>query len=184
MAEGLGFGVELKVDKELQHNLDKVMAALPNRLFDKVVGQALSKAAKPLRQSARAKLRGSTHGTGLLAKSLGFKRKKYKSTKIMYVAFGPKSGFKDKETGANPVNYAHLVELGVQPHSNVKGARSRSRLGRLAIAASKTAGRHPGYPKKPFLRPAMDENANKVLSIYKKAILDGLDKQVKKLAKK
>lgn len=130
--------------KEL-HQLLQVEAP---KAVNRASRRGVTKAAREVRKDARQR---TPVRTGLLKRSLDVKVKTYPSGVVVGVV-GPATGFKTdkatgkkvrtklgekiKETGINPVKYAHLVELGTK--------RSKAR---------------------PFLRPALDANREKATAI-------------------
>lgn len=92
--------------------------------------------------------------TGQLKKSLGKKQKTYRSTGTTWVGIGARPGFKDPQTGRNPVRYAHLVELGT--------VRAKA---------------------KPFLRPALMQSKDSVIRTYKTRLWEGIRREVEKMRK-
>lgn len=91
--------------------------------------------------------------TGLLGQSLGYVVRLYPSTGVAVAIVGPQQGFRRKVVRsrgkrapagpppagyANPLFYAHLQEHGVKAH-----LLKRQRI------------RHPGHSPRPFLRPAL-----------------------------
>lgn len=128
--------------------LDGVKKALRNKLLRK----GLNKARSVLAKAAKAK---APRETGLLKKSIGGKVKIY-PTGVGVAVVGPRVGFRKEvvrrrkkwfpvSVVANPVKYAHLVELGTS-HA---GAR-------------------------PFLAPAFAAGASAVREAIAGAVRDGL----------
>lgn len=122
-------------DELLQRQLEQ----LPLAVVRQIVPKAVSKQLTPIVRAARQRLQAAgAVQTGLLAKSLGKKRKIYKRSGVIVGLVGARSGFKQqvrvrratareawqtaKTTRAiyrNPVHYAHLVEGGTR-HSQAK----------------------------------------------------------------
>ena len=150
--------MELLIDKRAMKNLDKAMREIPARVVRKVVGQASRKAMKPIVKDGRQLV---PRRFGLLRKSLGTVQKKYNNTGVFYTIVGPRTGFRDPTTGANPVNYAHLVEKGTAPHT-------------IRTASGKTR-QHPGAKPRPFLRRAFDRNVGAVQRILFESMRAGID---------
>lgn len=179
---GLSGALGLKADgfEELRAKL----AALPDKVFRRVVAQASRKSMKIVISEARSNARAIKE-TGALAKSLGVKQKTYRRSGVQITIVGPRKGFKTSVATKNEVTgkmvivnrdpqwYAHLVEFGTAPHDLGDGSNGRKGI-------STGGQRHPGAKAKPFLRPAMDNNRAQVLSIYAKAMGEGIAKQAKK----
>lgn len=92
--------------------------------------------------------------TGQLKKSLGKRHKTYRGSGTTIVVIGPRMGFKNPETGRNPVRYAHLVELG-------------------------TANASP----QPFLRPALMSTHGIVTNDYQRKVWAGIRREAEKMKK-
>jgi len=81
----------------------------------------------------------------------------YKGAAVQII--GPAQGFKITYQGKprDPANYAHLVEFGTAKHlispKGGKGATGTLKIGQTHVVGSV---QHPGFKKKPFLRPAFD----------------------------
>lgn len=75
-----------------------------------------------------------------------------------------------------PANYAHLVELGVQPHALGRGSNTRRRL------SIPHGQRHPGYRAKPFLRPAYLQHRNDYLKRIGVKLWEGIQKEASAVA--
>jgi len=167
--------ISLDIDAASQRALERAMNALPDKVFDKVVKSAANAAMTPVLKAARAKCPVETKQ---LKASLGKKRKVYKRNGVVVVLIGPRDGYKDPETGRNPVNYAHLVEFGTAPHLIPAGEGLK-----IGPAVVRGTVEHPGAPAKPFLRPALDESKQKVLAAYRKKVLQGIERETAKLSK-
>jgi len=103
----------------------------------------------------------------------------------------PDSAFKNQQTGARPAFTAHLVEFGTEPHEIPLGgpvwlpARKGSQMSGTGFGQW-VSGQvsHPGAPPKPFLRPALTECQWQVLGRYHDKLMQGIDKEVAKAARK
>jgi HK97 gp10 family phage protein len=104
----------------------KALEGLRKALANKLLRRALNKARSILAKTAKAK---APRETGLLKKSIGGKVKIYPSG-VGVAVVGPRAGFKKEVTRkrnkrfpttamANPIKYAHLVELGTS-HSKAQ----------------------------------------------------------------
>ncbi len=141
--------------------------------------------------------------TGLLAESIGNKSKVYKIGKkrragVVVVMVGPRTGFgkgvwvENHMTGttdlvfADPVKYAHLVEFGTQAHSLGKGSLMARTFknGKKQTAVDNGGARHPGSEPQPFMRPALESNADYVVAKMDKEIGLGLERELAKHAAK
>lgn len=86
----------------------------------------------------------------------------------------------DIRVGPSNIPYAHLVEDGTSSHTiKVKKA---SFLG----WGNKTFGikvDHPGAKAQPYMRPALDENRDKIISFLKVDLKKSIDRAVRKMLK-
>jgi len=158
--------IKVKGLAELQAFLDQ----LPAKMEANVMRAALRAGAKPILAAAKAgapvgepSRKGAElykHYSGALRDSIRVSvridRREGKVTASI------KAGGKVGKTGAN-VFYAHMVEFGTRPHSLSKNGK-----GEIS---------HPGVSPRPFMRPALDANAE--------AAIVGAGEYIKKrLAKK
>lgn len=140
----------------------KALDGVEKKLRKKLIRKAVAAAGKVI--LSRAKQLVFTKSK-TLKKSLGRKVKVY-SSGVAVVVVGPRVGFKKEVVRdgrtvlANPVKYAHLVELGTRPH------RYKTR-----------AGRHPGATAKPFLRPAVEGIQATIRKVMSREIEQGLANQ-------
>ena len=180
MASGFGDMVVLNKGDKI---LDKKLSDLQPLILSRVIRRATGAAMTPVVQSARKNLKkNKTFDTGALSRSIGKKTKVYKRSGVVVTLVGPRRGFKDAKSGRNPTNYAHLIELGFRV---VK--RSRSSAGsflREAKGFRKTSETLTKVPAKPFLRPALDDNENAVLSRYRRELARGIERVGKKMGRR
>lgn len=147
-------------------NVARALERLPRELQRNAEMSALRQGGKPVLTAAKANAAGSMR-TGLLRKSIGITVRKNKTGKFRgaYTArIGPRTGFaktigvfvkgnkKGKPKIQNPVQYAHLVELGTS-HS----------------------------PAKPFIRPAVTGAGQAVLEGMAKGYQTGLARAIAKV---
>lgn len=192
--------VALRIDPKSDRQLLRALASLPPNVYARVVEQSAKTAMKaPLRVARQYRKRQTrASGLGLLGKSLGITSKKYPRTGTVWVAMGPRHGFRgvvaerDVETGRivryrleDPTKIAHLVEFGTRPHSITRGARLGRRDARpgskAALGVQKGPVLHPGTRPQPFLRPAHDSTKEAVIRTYRAMLIAGHDKEVRKL---
>jgi HK97 gp10 family phage protein len=158
MADGFGIAINQGDFNVIQAMLKQ----LPDDALNKATPRAVRKGMEPVLRSAQRRVPVET---GQLFQSLALKFKKYKRSQSYLGMLGPLRNFKDEETGRNPANYAHLVELGTAPHKMGDGL-------------------HPGTPPRPFLRPALDTKRSEALAIMTKELRSGLQRALKRLARK
>lgn len=127
---------------------DEVMAKL-QKLGTVTAHQAIKTASEQAGQFLVNAVQSHIHpNTGLLRSSIGMKGIAYQGGATFVTIVGPRTGFKDPQTGENPVHIAHLVEFG-----------TRERF--------KKSGQPTGtMPAQPFLRPAWDSSKGAVSSIF------------------
>lgn len=167
-----GDGIGFKLDDATVRKIGGRLLSMEDKVRTKLNASAASSAMTPVLRDAR---KAVPEATGLLKKSLGKKTKNYKRDGVSFVLVGPRNGYKDPETGQNPVNYCHLVEYGTKRHE-VPGNPV------LRINGNFVRGsvRHPGARMQPFLRPALDKNAPTAVDRYAKAMLRGIERMAKK----
>ena len=129
--------------KGLEETLKLLRTSVPNEVSKKVVPHASRQAFRIVVASAKSKV---PVRTGWLKKSLVTKSKRHRNGTFSII-LGPRVHYYITETGEDPAKVAHLVELGTAPH---------------AIGE----GEHPGTQPKPFMRPAVDENRNAVITKF------------------
>lgn len=129
----------------LLFNLQSLRASKSRQVSRRALASASS---VPLKAAKRQ----VTKETGQLKKSLGKKAPKTYQSGVIVVVIGPREGFKDPDTGRNPVKYAHLVELGT--------VRARA---------------------KPFLRPALMSTKDEAIRVYQRKAWEGFEREVAKM---
>lgn len=146
-------------DRALRRRLDELGAKSARRVVRPAVNAALTpvnKAAK--RKAPRKKLPGRT---GALRMSIGKKVVVYLRTGTVFGAIGARADPKfwrddpERNRQRKPGNYAHLRELGTRDQA-----------------------------ADPFLRPAMDENRAAALLILNTKTAQGIETEVRRLARK
>ncbi|MCP4539820.1 MAG: hypothetical protein GY832_21995 [Chloroflexi bacterium] len=175
--------INLSGDVELQRMLN----GIGDKVLKKVVRKAEAKAMMIVVQAAKANVRrhGSTQGYNKLAKAIGRRTKLYRQSATMVTVAGIRSKQGDKEF--DPSRVGHLLEFGTAPHDIT--LKKPLRLTGEAGTSGRTlpAGfviHHPGAEKKPFLRPAFDNNKGRIIGTFRRFIKDGIIDEAKKLAKK
>ena len=149
----------------------RMVEGLPEQVFNKSLPVALTDAAKVVVKAVRenAKKVGFPFGSGLTHKSIGTRRKNYKKSGVIFVAIGPRTGYKQTVTRpgskaatiADPTKYWHLIEYGF---------------------VHKRSGRR--IAPRPIFRSALeDHQAAVVQRIYTKLAKE-IPKQAERLARK
>jgi len=139
-------------------DLQKFLDQLPAKLEQNVLRGALRAAAKPVMATAKQNAPvGEPSDTnkklyklyaGALRDSIRLSARIDRKRRMVVASV--KAGGKSAKTGAD-VFYAHMVEFGTRPHSVVKGSSLRSYRAQTA--------QHPGMKARPFMRPALDSQA-------------------------
>ncbi len=170
-------GMTLFGDKALERKLKQ----LPDDIFRKTTRKAAAMSMTPVAKEARQRAR-AVADTGTLARSIGKRTKTYRRSGVVVTIVGPRKGFRElvgtrlnpftrafrtgeatRKVFRDPLKYAHLVEFMVRPHT------IRKALGFMTV-------RHPGFAGRPFMRPSLDNNKGRVLSIFKTQIRAGLER--------
>lgn len=143
--------------------LGKVMEELPVKIERNVLRGALRAGAGPIRTDARARAPvGPTSSEnariyggypGALRDSIRVTTKTRGGKVIASVVAGGKG-----KNGAD-VYYAHFVEFGTSPHSIVPQTRRALSIGGLFVESVE----HPGARPQPFMRPALDGQAQQAV---------------------
>lgn len=169
--------ITIDVDPKAQAIIEKGLATLPEKLFERAVRSAIVFAATPMLKEAKKRAPVSKEGKkdhppGFLRDNIVRKSVKYKTTKTVWVGIGP-----DRR-----VPYGHLVEFG---HRIAKGGTLARESGRTA-PKSKVTGKAGGgafggrVPPNPFLEVAFNNNARKAVERYREKIVKAINKQAKK----
>jgi len=144
------FAIELHGDKALM----RAMKVLPDKVYNKVVKQAVNQAATPIRKAIE---KAAPIGpTGNLRSHIIKKTKIYKKAATVITVVGGQYKRKKDEEGS--ANHAHLVEFG---HGGPKPA-----------------------PPHPFMRPAFEANKGKAEAKLRRAIGKGVEREAAKLNRK
>jgi len=142
--------IELHGDKALM----RAMNLLPDKVYNKVVKQAVNQAATPIRKQAQKN--APVGKTGNLKRNIIKKSKLYKNQAVVLSVVGGQYKKDPSEEGS--ANHAHLVEFG---HGGPKPA-----------------------PPHPFMRPAFDATKGKAEAKLRRAIGKGVEREAAKLNRK
>jgi HK97 gp10 family phage protein len=179
------FGIALTGDDAVA----KMCEDMPPAVFRRISRSSALKAMRPVAKAAKANAKAHRR-TGQYEKSIGVKTKTYKRSGTVWVGIGPRHGYRVettvtrilngkeiKETRAvDPTKYAHLVELGTQPHSLGKGSNIRKGI--------QIVGRqHPGSEAMDILKRALESNAARVIQALSDEMVRGVEQESKKAAK-
>jgi hypothetical protein len=173
-----------KLDQKSADQVRRRLALVGARVQAKIAGKASRRGLNVVLKAAKAKLvPGHGKRSGLLRKSLAIIQKKYKSSGVVYNLIGPRRDMKNPETGENPANIAHLVELGTEPHTIApKGMAGSLKIKRGSGPRVHVRGeiQHPGAKRKPFLRPAYDEKGREAMNVTFREFDRGIQEEVRK----
>lgn len=158
-------GVKITGLRELERTLKK----LEPKNSKNVLRAAIRAAGRVVVVEARQNL-PSEYDT--LSRSLTHKLLKQRSAVRMNLIVGPTTGEQARYNGW----YAHLVEFGVAPHPIPKG--NGRRIMNIGDGEVATKVQHPGVKKRPFLRPALDNNLEKIKDAYIAKLWAGIKKKL------
>jgi len=133
------------------------LEALPDKIHRQIEQKGIDKATAPILESARSKARGS------LKDSI-----KRRTLRRRYIV---------KAEVYTDAPHAHLVEYG---HRIVVGGTlspRKSKRGWKYSGAGRVIGRTNDYP---FMRPAIDENVDRVIGIFQEVVAEALAKAEEK----
>lgn len=181
-------GIEIEGADAIIEALDQLGAITARR----IVRPAVNKALTPINKAAKANLTpGHGKDTGALRHAIGKRVVYYRRSGTIWGGVGPRTDKRfDRPVGKGqevrrPWLYAHLIELGVAPHSLTEAfGQSKNRSFKRTLAARRAQqrgkGLHPGYAKIPFLRPALDQNAQRAFTILGQAVFAGIERHLAK----
>ncbi len=153
-------GLQLTGDADL----NKRLLAMPDKMLNTVLKKAVRKGARRIVTAARRKLRAQDAiETGLLAKSLRIGVRIRRKEGVIVAKVIPKKrvqGFGPDGRKRVPKFYAHLIEFG----HDVKA----------------WGAVHGHVPARPFMRPALDENRQKILGDFDENVRNFLAKELAK----
>lgn len=162
--------VEVTGLAELRETLTKT---LPEALQGKAAQAALAKACKPIVDAAKAKaptrfvgpLKGGARARGRLRDAIVSTRN-HESTKT----------YESRLIGVLPrAWYWRFIEFGRAVVTRKKGSLGTPGKGFFGKTVK-------AFPARPFLRPAFEENANRSIEIFGKALLPAIEKVAKQAA--
>jgi len=160
-------GFEFKVEGNLE--LERAFSNLKYKLQRKIGIKALRKGANVIKKAAQNNVRSTSQ---TIADSLTVV-----TGKGLNVFVTPKK--KKLKNGIVDAFFAQWVELGTKPHKikNTKKGKKKVLAGNGKFFGSEI--NHPGTKAKPYLRPALDENAKPAVSATKKEMFRLMEKSLK-----
>ncbi|KKL96984.1 hypothetical protein LCGC14_1838990 [marine sediment metagenome] len=177
--------IRLDLDEAALKHLDRAMKVLPEKVYARVVSSAARLSMLPALKAMKQRVNATSTNMGHLRDSLIRKVKKYKSAGVVYVVVGPENKLilvstpDGGQRRVNPANYSHLVEYGTTAHK-IGAPTGGLKIGPLVIRGTVD---HPGAKAQPFARPAFDETKHKVIRVYRKKVLAGIERETRKLSK-
>lgn len=166
-------------------DIRNVIKTLPKELQEKIMAVAVTRAAKPLVDTAKMFARRSER-TGALKESIGAVVKKGKRGGV-YAVVGPRRGYYkggkklgkgDDKSGADmPANYAHLVEFGHHVVAPIKNTSRRKKTAKTAKSGATFVA------AKPFMRPALLAAGDAIATEMANGVADGIERSLKRIVK-
>jgi HK97 gp10 family phage protein len=150
----------MKIDISGLSDLKKRLTKLPERIEKNIMGAAVRAGANIIKSAAVANLGGK------------------KTDIVVAKSRSPKGVTKFKIGTSGKKFYLMYRELGTRPHV-IKIGKTKKFLADGAVVFGKVV-QHPGQAPKPFLRPALDENAQKAVDAMAKKIKQRLEKEAAK----
>lgn len=199
-----GSPIQLRWDVRAERETLAGLRTLRGRFLTAAVRNAVRKGARPMAKRAKANVPVEF---GFTRKSIGTKVKSFRDGNVVAVT-GPRRGPKfvyqaaakpfvarDADGQANrtviafagrpvkrvPANTAHLLELGVKPHRLGSGVQA-GRAGGRGRTTDQRGAEHPGFPAKPFLRPAYAQSVGQSKAITAAELKRQIQIQASKMA--
>lgn len=168
---------EIHIDTSSLKNLLTLMEDIDKKVKRKGLKKALKKGGKILVDAAREYVPKQHH---VLAASLGVREKVVIRSEAQYgyaiIGARRRSGRWIKNLEHIPTKYAHLVEYGVNRHPIAEGDVTNELLLKRKDKKYKAEGAwHPGFEAKPFLRPAWDNNRDRVLGEMERILMQTIE---------
>lgn len=168
---------EIKIDTSSLKNILSLMEAIDKKVKRKGLKKALKKGGKILVDAAIEKVRKKYR---TLANSIGIREKVVITGKDQYgyavIGARRRAGKWIKGLEHIPTKYAHLLEYGVNKHPIGRGDVTSEELLKRKDKSYKSQGAmHPGFAPKPFLRPAWDNNKNRVLAEMERILRETIE---------
>lgn len=152
---------ELKMELYGAKELEASLRDLPKSIGKKTVERAAFAALEPVAEDARGRVRKRS---GLLARLISVS--KHLSRRQKRAARGSNRGMVSVYVGAAPAKRAHLTEFGTGPRQHKSG---------------KSTGQARPFP---FLRPAWEQNKDRVLEIFKRMLGVEIEKSAERIRRK
>ncbi len=145
-------------------HLEKLLKDLPDRIQRKVINSAASAGATVVVRAAKQNIKANgSYRTGTLHDSI--RKKKKRGTHGVYQVFSDKSA-----------GHSHLVEFGTGPRKLKKPGYRK--IGKNWVWVENTGS----VSAKPFFRPALDENHQRVMKRIVEQMAKRMAKETEKMA--
>jgi HK97 gp10 family phage protein len=167
--------MELEIKIQGLAELDAELKKFPLELQKKALAQMVGAGAKIVKDAAIDNFQN-------VARTMNLdKNEKYWSLKNIVLR-----RLKRKDKGNSTLTYgvraqypAFYMETGTKPHTiTAKKAKSLGAEGQFGKSV-----KHPGHAARPFLRPALDNNIQRVVNAMGYKLMAWMDRQYKKMAK-
>ncbi|MEW5248913.1 HK97-gp10 family putative phage morphogenesis protein [Microbulbifer discodermiae] len=157
--------------------LDKALAEITDTaVAQKALEDGLFDAAQLVQKTAKSKV---SVESGKLRKAIRRYRGKEGKKKLAGISKRDALVYVGtKSTKKNPVFYASFVEFGTQRHTVELSGAAKSRGATSLVSKDGRFGQKVNVKAKakPFLRPALDENRDKVIKRFKSALVKRIEK--------
>lgn len=170
--------VKFRIDSQAIKALANRLAQVDRKIARKALQDGINEATKDVLASAKSLV---PRRSGQLRKSLGRKVKSYRGGAVVVGIVGPRKGFRVEYRGKmiDPAKYAHLVEYGrrevVVKKKKVLSSGSAG-VGGLPGQGVIFGKRVRSVAPRPFLRPAWEQNKQRVVGIILKHLNLGVKK--------
>jgi HK97 gp10 family phage protein len=168
---------EIKIDTSSLKHILTLMEDIDKKVKRKGIKKALRKGGKILVDAAVERVQKKYR---VLAKALGIREKVVINSKDQYgyavIGARRRAGKWIKGLEHIPTKYAHFVEYGVNKHPIGKGDVTNEELLKRKDKSLKANGpMHPGFAAKPYLRPAWDNNRERVLGEMERVLRETIE---------
>lgn len=143
--------------------VNNLLKDLPEKVEKRILRSMVRAGAQVVRKAAVANLDGGTNNDIILKPS----RSKSRAKKAIIISVGPT---KEKF-------YLKFLELGTKPHVIRRDQKKILSTGEEIFGVEV---QHPGQAAEPFLRPALDENVDKVIEAMAKQGAKRIEKEAAK----
>jgi len=166
--------IEIEIKIQGLAELDEELKKFPIELQKKALGSMVAAGGRIVKDAALQNFMN-------VAKTMNLdKNEKFWSLKNIVLR-----RMKKKDQGKSTLTYgikaqypAFYLETGTSPHTLNAGAYTKSHG--KTVNRKQTGKQHPGYAARPFLRPALDNNVQRVVTAMGYKLMAWMDRQYKK----